>query len=242
MATKKPAAAPKRLPVEFSKEENELVEYIKSNELTLVSYERLWATLMACKHAIEQGIDGDFVECGVWRGGNALLAAEIFRMYKAHDRKVYMFDTFKGMTPPTEADAKISTGESVLPKFLSKQKDDHNEMYYASLDQVRENFAKRGLLASNVIFVPGDVLQTLDGREVPARISVLRLDTDWYESTRKELEVLYPRLSLGGTLIVDDYGHFAGSKKAVDEYFGRTGKRPLLTCSDYTGRIGVKCA
>ena len=231
--------APKRPPVEFSRQENELVEFIMENQLTLVSYERLWATLMACKHVIQRQIAGDFVECGVWRGGNALLAAEVFRLH-GDDRKVYMFDTFKGMTPPTDVDRSIWTDTPVLPKFLSRQRETHNEMYYASLDEVKANFDKKGLLSDRVVFVEGDVLVTLERPDLPTEISVLRLDTDWYESTRKELQVLYPKLTVGGVLIVDDYGHFSGSKKAVDEYFETDAKRPLLLRSDYTGRIGVK--
>jgi hypothetical protein len=71
---------------------------------------------------------------------------------------------------------------------------------------------------------------------------VLRLDTDWYESTKHELVHLYPRLSPGGVLILDDYGHYEGARRAVDEYFEQVGERPLLTRVDYTGRVGVKRA
>ncbi|MHA6495438.1 TylF/MycF/NovP-related O-methyltransferase [Pseudomonas borbori] len=231
---------PIKMPVELSKEEQEIVSYVMNNGLTLVSYERLWATLMACKHAIERNIEGDFVECGVWRGGNALLAAAMFKLHKV-TRKVYMFDTFKGMTAPTDADKYFSNGAPVIDTFLSKQRDTHNEMYYSSLDEVKNNFTKAGLLDDSIVFVEGDVLQTLeDPANLPDKICVLRLDTDWYESTKKELEVLYPRITIGGSVIIDDYGHFTGSKQATDEYFAATQKRPLLLYTDYTGRIGVK--
>ncbi len=229
-----------KMPVELSQEEQAIVNYVMKNGLTLVSYQRLWATLMACKHAIERNLEGDFVECGVWRGGNAMLAAAMFKLYK-FPRKVYMFDTFKGMTTPTDADKYFSNGEKVLGVFNSKQRDAHNEMYYSSIDEVKGNFVKAGLLDDNVVFVEGDVLKTLDEKQnVPEKICVLRLDTDWYESTRKELEVLYPRIVIGGTVIIDDYGHFTGSKQATDEYFSATKRRPLLCYTDYTGRIGVK--
>jgi predicted O-methyltransferase YrrM len=96
------------------------------------------------------------------------------------------------------------------------------------------------LLSPSVRFVEGDVVQSLKiESNLPESISVLRLDTDWYESTRAELEVLYPRLSPGGVLIIDDYGHWGGAKKAVDEYF-RGRPKPLLQYTDYTGRMGVK--
>ncbi|MFL9812234.1 class I SAM-dependent methyltransferase [Stutzerimonas sp. VN223-3] len=237
MTSEKKAA---KMPVEFTQEEKNIVSYVMDNKLTLVSYERLWATLMACKHAVERDIPGDFVECGVWRGGNAILAAAIFKLYGS-DRRVYLFDTFKGMTEPTEADKYFSDGSSVREVFLSKQRDTHNEMYYSALEEVKANFAKANLLDENVIIVEGDVLVTLEQEQnLPDKIAVLRLDTDWYESTKKELEILYPRVSIGGSLIIDDYGHFTGSKKATDDYFEETKKRPLLLYTDYTGRIGVK--
>lgn len=195
---------------------------------------------MACKHAIKSNIDGDFVECGVWRGGNAIVAAAIFELYGAK-RNVWLFDTFKGMTLPTEADIRASSGQTATAKYLENQRNDHNDWAYASLDDVKENFRNKGLLSDNVIFVQGDVCLTLDdASNLPPKISVLRLDTDWYESTKKELEVLYPRISIGGCVIVDDYGAWEGSKKATDEYFASLSNRPLLQYTDNSGRIAVK--
>lgn len=228
------------MPVELSPEERAIIDYVKSNQLTMVSYERLWTTLMSCKYAIEQKIEGDFVECGVWRGGNAMVAAELFKLYGV-SKKVWLFDTFKGMTEPTENDVEASDGKSARMQYTRDQRDDHNAWCYASLADVRTNFDKRGLLSDQVIFVPGDVCQTLDQvSQIPESICVLRLDTDWYESTKKELEVLYPKLTPGGCLIIDDYGYWAGSKKATDEYFEARGNRPFLQYTDDTGRIGVK--
>ena len=90
-----------------------------------------------------------------------------------------------------------------------------------------------------VFFVKGMVEQTIPAH-APDRIAMLRLDTDWYESTKHELEHLYPRLSGKGTLIIDDYGHFLGARKATDEYFARLKVRPLLSRVDYAGRIALK--
>jgi hypothetical protein len=229
-----------RTPVELSPEERRLVDHVADQRLSMASRERLWATAMACRHVIERDVPGDFVECGVWRGGNALLAAALFRLHRA-DRRVYLFDTFGGMTVPTERDRSAADGAPALEKFQASQQADHNEWCYASLQDVRANFAAAGLLGDNVTFVQGDVLRTLEEpRNLPARIAVLRLDTDWYESTRKELEVLYPRLSTGGALIIDDYGHWAGARQATDEYFATYGGRPFLQYTDYTGRLGIK--
>jgi O-methyltransferase len=85
---------------ELNAEEKEILKYILSENLTMVSLERLFTTITACKHALDHDVQGDFVECGVWRGGNAMAAAEIFKLYKS-DKSVWLFDTFKGMTPPT---------------------------------------------------------------------------------------------------------------------------------------------
>lgn len=228
------------IPIELTKDEQELFHFVKENDLSMTSNERLFATIMACKYVIERDIPGDFVECGVWRGGNSLLAAGVFKLYNVK-RKVYLFDTFEGMTAPTEADKRISDQAPAIEKFKENRKEDRYFWCYAGLDEVQNNFRKAGLLNDNVTFVKGDVLKTLaDAGNLPETISVLRLDTDWYESTKAELEILYPRLRFGGILMIDDYGHWAGSNKATDEYFATHGKRPFLQYVDYTGRVGVK--
>ena len=226
------------MPIELNVAEREIVKYVMSEKLTMVSLERLQTTVMACKHALDRDIEGDFVECGVWRGGNAIAAAEIFKLYKS-DKSVWLFDTYKGMTAPTNADVQASNGEAAINQYIADQKETHNEWCYASIDDVRNNFTNLGL-TSNIFFVEGDVCQTLDRAMVPNKICVLRLDTDWYESTKKELEILYPKLSRGGCLIIDDYGHWSGSKKATDEYFEKHDNRPYLQYTDYTGRVAVK--
>lgn len=237
---KAPAKHPVRMPAELSKEEQEIVLYVIENQLSMTSYERLWATIMACKHVITQNIDGDFVECGVWRGGNAMLAAALFKLYKCQKR-VYLFDTFEGMTAPTNKDRKIIDNTLAIGEYQKNQKETYNEWCFASIDDVKQNFQKAGLLNDNISFIKGDVLKTLSKEEnLPQKVSVLRLDTDWYESTKKELEVLYPRLSIGGVLILDDYGYWAGTKEAADEYFAAHGKCPFLQYTDHAGRAGIK--
>lgn len=230
----------KNVPVEFTNEEKDLFSYVKEKNLSMASDERLFTTMMACKHALERGIEGDFVECGVWRGGNALLAAGIFKLHGS-TQKVYLFDTFEGMTEPTIHDKETQTDKKAVSEFNENQKTPGQHWYFALIEEVKNNFSRAKLLRDNIIFVKGDVLKTLDnGSNLPSRISVLRLDTDWYESTKKELEVLYPKVGLGGVLIIDDYGHWSGARKATDEYFHKYGKRPFLQYTDYTGRVGVK--
>ena len=225
-------------PVELSVQELAIVEDVLSQNLTMVSRHRLWSTILACKHALDQQIEGDFVECGVWRGGNSIAAAELFRLHDSK-RSVWLFDTFAGMTPPTIHDVKTHSGIPAAARHLEMQQATHNEWCYASLDDVKSNFARRGL-GPNVHLVAGDVSQTLEGDLLPDKIAILRLDTDFYDSTRKELEVLYPRLSIGGCLLIDDYGHWSGARKATDEYFNQARNRPFLQYVDSTGRTAVK--
>lgn len=225
------------IPVEFTHEDIEILKHVRRHRLTMSSPERMYATLMAARYVCENEIPGDFVECGVWRGGNALLAADVFHRMDP-TRQVYLFDTFAGMTAPTENDVNNRTGAPAMQQYQATLRHDRSDWCFASLHDVLLNFEQRGLSCKPIV---GDVLQTLRCDEnVPTRISVLRLDTDWYESTLLELQVLYPRLQRGGVLVLDDYGHWGGAKKALDEYFAAHAPRPLLACSDYTGRIGVK--
>jgi len=222
-------------PIELTDDEKKIIDYVINNGLTMVPRVGLFATLMSCKYVIANNIDGDFVECGVWRGGNSIIAAYMFKLYNSH-KKVYLYDTFEGMTPPTEFDINLVTGLTAKEEIDSAKLD---KVSYCSIDEVKTNFSNLGLLSENVIFVQGDVLQTLEQNNIPEKIAVLRLDTDWYESTKKEMEILYPRITREGVLIIDDYGHCAGSKKAVDEFFENS-YRPFLQYIDYTRRLGIK--
>ena len=136
-------------PVEFSAEEKQLFKHVRDQQLTMVSDERLYATMLACKHVIEHDIAGDFVECGVWRGGNSLLAAALVKLYGAA-RNVYLFDTFAGMTEPKRVDVDLSTGEPAEVRYATDQRATHNEWCYASLEDVQASFARAGLLGTNV--------------------------------------------------------------------------------------------
>lgn len=192
---------------------------------------RQWTLLKAIQYVDRLNIPGDIVECGVWRGGNMMLAKA------ASSRRVWLYDTFAGMTEPTEHDVRPN-GKSAIPIQKSYQKDTHNEWAYASLGEVKENFRRHDLLDKSVIFRKGMVEDTLKSERSPDNISILRLDTDWYESTLIELAMLYPKLSRGGVLIIDDYGTWLGAKKAVDEYFGD--RAPYMFPVDRGCRMAVK--
>jgi O-methyltransferase len=205
---------------------------------TMTSIERMHALYEAVRHVVRAGIPGDVVECGVWRGGSAMLAALTLNRLGDRERHLHLYDTFAGMPEPGKLDVDV-LGQSAGPTWQSQQRDDINEWCYSSLAEVRENLLSTGFPLDRLHLVEGLVEETIPAI-VPERIAVLRLDTDWYESTLHELQHLYPLLSPGGVLIVDDYGHWAGARAAVDRYFAELTNPPLLNRIDYTGRIGVR--
>lgn len=229
-----------QFPVELSSEDREIVKYVLDNRLSMVSVLGLCATLKAAKYVAENGVEGDFVECGVWRGGNAIIAAEVFSRYGL-DKRVFLFDTFTGMTKPSDDDIDSDGTAAALDRFLLEDRNTYNNWCYAPIEEVRGNLLNRGLLSNNVVFVQGPVEQTLAlDSNVPLSISVLRLDTDWYSSTKLELETLFPKISSGGCLIIDDYGKWSGSRKATDEFFETLSPKPLLSVVDSNIRIAIK--
>ena len=206
---------------------------------TMTSDLRIAALCDAVRHVVRNGIAGDVVECGVWRGGSMMAAARTLLQLGETQRHLWLFDTFDGMPEPGDADVSIH-GEFAGALMRSSSKADPASIWcYASLSDVEAAMRSVGYDAARIHYVQGRVEDTLP-REAPDRIAVLRLDTDWYESTRHELEHLYPRLCVGGVLIIDDYGHWQGVRRAVDEYVERTGAALYLQRIDYTGRSAVK--
>jgi O-methyltransferase len=185
------------------------------------------------QHLVQAQVPGCFVECGVWRGGSSMAIALTLRQLGVSDRDLYLYDTYTGMTPPTEVDR---SPEGLPAEVLLTANADMRCI--ADEDDVRRNLALTGYPAARVHFVAGKVEETLPAHAPREPIALLRLDTDWYESTKHELETLYPRLVSGGILLVDDYGHWAGSKKAVDEYFA--GRPIYLHRVDFSGRLLIK--
>lgn len=186
--------------------------------LSMTSLLARWAFVQAIRHVEGRKVPGDIVECGVWRGGNLVIAG-LMRRKLGFDRQIWGFDTFAGMTAPTDMDFKPAQQLDAAREFSKLDRGEYNEWCYAPEEEVLRNFENR-TGSCDVKLVRGPVEQTLkQPGNLPEAISVLRLDTDFYESTRAELEILYPRLSPGGVLIIDDYGEWAGSRRAVDEYF-----------------------
>lgn len=227
-----------RLPIEASSQDAETISALKP--FTMTSAERLWVLLSASRYICDTGIPGDFVECGVWRGGSIMAMASALIDRGETNRQLWLFDTFTGMTDPTERDVEAGTGATAEDLMRSTPAADGNNIWcIASRSDVEANVLSTGYPEENLVFVEGDVVQTLSER-VPDSIALLRLDTDWYESTRVGLETLYPRLMPGGICILDDYGHWQGAREAVDEYFAAPGNRPLMLPIDYSGRVFIK--
>jgi hypothetical protein len=211
-------------------------------QYTLTSPLRVQALLDAVTYCVRRGVPGDFAECGVWRGGSVLAIVAKLQELGVDDRTIHLYDTFEGMTQPSEHDTSAfnrpaldtwaeqrAAGDEPWPEYF-----DHETF---NEDLVRELLAETGYPEERLRLVKGPVEETLPVH-APAGLALLRLDTDWYESTLHELVHLYPRLAEGGVLIIDDYGHWDGCRRAVDEYFAATPL--LLNRIDYTGRIAVK--
>ncbi len=234
------SSARERLPVEATPEDAALIRSLRP--YTMTSAERLWSLLNAVRYVVAEDLPGDFAECGVWRGGSIMAMARALDQLGVHDRRIWLYDTFTGMTDPTDKDVEAGTGTTASAMLAATEVGDGNNVWcVAGRQDVEANVRSTGYPFDRFTFVEGDVAVTLR-ESVPERISLLRLDTDWYESTRIGLEVLYPRLLPGGVCVLDDYGHWQGARDAVDEYFGALGRRPYMHPIDYSGRVFIKTA
>jgi O-methyltransferase len=205
--------------------------YARVAPYTMTSPLRIAALCDAVRYVEANQIPGAFVECGVWKGGSSMAAALSFRS----PRPLYLFDTFEGMTEPSEKDVRAVDGNSAHKLLASSSKQD--EIWcVGGIDEVKFNMDSTAYPQEKIFYIKGRVEDTIPD-SAPDQISVLRLDTDWYQSTRHELLHLYPRLSPGGVLILDDYGWWKGSRHAVDEYFNES---VLLHRIDESGRMLVK--
>ncbi len=220
-------------------EESFISIWEKVSSFTMTSVERGYSLFKSVEYIVKNNIPGDFVECGVWKGGSCMLIAMALELFEDTNRKIYLYDTYEGMPKPTEEDVISWNGRSVLEKWEEDNSGikDNFGSWAVGLEEVKTNISITEYPENNLIFVPGDVALTLK-KVKPATIALLRLDTDWYASTVEELEILYPLVVEKGVLIIDDYGHFDGARKAVDEYFEK--RTILLNRIDYTGRIGIK--
>jgi O-methyltransferase len=222
------------LPLDFDETDAEICRRV--GPYTMTTPPRIYALMRAVEYIVRRDVPGALVECGVWRGGS-MMAAALTLLRLGAERDLYLFDTFSGMTAPTDLDMKWS-GERAAD-LLTTEGSDSDLWAIAPLDEVRQAVLSTGYPEQRIHFVEGPVEETLPAY-APTDISLLRLDTDWYESTKHELVHLYPRLASGGVLILDDYGHWQGARRAVDEYFEQHDVKLLLNRIDNTGRSAIK--
>lgn len=225
------------LPIDFDETDAELCRRVAP--YTMTTPPRLYALTRAVEYVTAQRIPGAIVECGVWRGGSMMSVALTLMRLGATDRQLYLFDTFSGMTPPGEEDVK-HTGERAADMLATSSRDS-DDWAVASLEDVKAAVLGVGYPEQNIHFVQGPVEETLPGN-APGEIALLRLDTDWYASTKHSLVHLYPHVSPRGVVIVDDYAYWQGARQAVDEYIAEHELPLLLNRIDYTARIAVKPA
>ncbi len=220
-------------PSDFRAEELSIIREVRP--WTMTSVERIYALIQAVRYISANSVAGAIVECGVWKGGSmAAIARTLLQMHDV-SRDLFLFDTFEGMTPPAPTDVDYS-GKHAAEVLLE---DPGYRCADAPLEQVKEMLYASGYPQERFHFVRGRVEESIPAY-APEKISLLRLDTDWYASTKHELVHLFPRLVRGGVLIIDDYGHWQGSRQACDEYFEQNRIPILLNRIDYTGRIGLK--
>lgn len=225
------------LPADISGEDRSIVEQIAP--FTMTSLERQITLIQSVRYLARHGIRGCIVECGVWRGGSAMAVALTLIDEGDTSRDLYLYDTFEGMPPPTEIDRTVDG--TLARTHLDRDPGKAGLVWaVAGIDDVRRNMGSTGYPGARVKYVKGPIESTVPAQSPPGPIALLRLDTDWYESTKHELENLFPLLCKDGILIVDDYGHWEGARKAVDEYFAALGRPYYLHRIDYTGRLLVK--
>ncbi|MGA2843936.1 MAG: TylF/MycF/NovP-related O-methyltransferase [Candidatus Acidiferrales bacterium] len=220
-------------PPDFRNEETAIIREVRP--WTLTSPERIYALIQAVRYVSANAIEGSIVECGVWKGGSMAAAARTLLQLQDVKRDLYLFDTFEGMSEPMSNDTDYS--DKPASEVLRENPD--YRCADAPLELVKIVLLKTGYPEERIHFIKGKVEETIPA-SVPDSIALLRLDTDWYASTKHELVHLFPRLSQNGVIIIDDYGHWRGSRQACDEYFAENRIPILLNRIDYTGRIALK--
>jgi len=216
----------------FLSGEQEIIEYVKPYTYTPIT--SIKSLIEATKYIIKNKIQGSFIECGVWRGGSIMTIIKTLQQLGIQNREIYLFDTFEGMTQPTKHDIRFDG------KFASKRIKKEIKLTKANIDNVKKNVLGTEYDESLIHFVKGKVEETLP-KTIIKEVALLRLDTDWYESTKCELEYLFPKLTNNGVIIIDDYDTWGGSRKATDEYFKNNNIPILLHRIHPSGaRIGIK--
>jgi len=234
-----PSPEPASLPPDFDETDIALWEAVAP--YTMTSPERVFSLRRAVEYVVKNDVPGDFVECGVWKGGSSMVMALTLLRLGDWSRHLYLYDTFeKGWPEASEVDVTFDgvTGHELYLQAIARGETE--DTLFAKFHAVQAAMDSTEYPPDKVHMIKGRVEETIPDH-IPDTIALLRLDTDWYESTKHELVHLYPRLSVGGPLIIDDYGWFEGARKATDEYFEEHHVSMLLHRVDHGGyRIGVK--
>ena len=227
--------------VRFADMEAEFLELVpKVRRFTMTTMERLYALWSMVGYLCEANITGDIVECGVWRGGSMMLVALELARRTTTDRHLWLYDTYAGLPRPNESiDVDILGNRAIDGWHAHTLTDGQTYWAYADEADVRANLGAIAYPADRLHFVKGLVEMTIPNK-APDQIALLRIDTDWYASYQHIQRELYDRVVPGGIVIFDDYGHYAGAKKAVDEFRAeRNIKIPLIRV-DYSCRMMIK--
>jgi predicted O-methyltransferase YrrM len=211
----------------------------KASKYTMTSLERQLALIEAINYIVERNLEGSIVECGVWRGGSSMLIAIELSNKGSTNRDLYLCDTFQGMTEPTDKD-QTQDGVYARQHLAEDPNKEGLNWCVASLGDVQNNMKSTGYPSERIHYIEGPVEETIPSQIPDGPIALLRLDTDWYESTKHELEQLFHRVVEGGIIIIDDYGHWRGAQQATDEFLSKQNKRYFLHRIDYTGRLIIK--
>jgi len=198
----------------------------------------LWVLYKAIEYIVKNNIPGDIAECGVWNGGSMLLAAKALMHFGDTSRRLFLYDTFTGMPRPDDVDKRWD-GIPALPTWERVKAEGGTWGYGGTVDMVKLVMRTSGYPEDKLVFVEGMVEDTIPGA-MAEQLSLLRLDTDFYKSTYHELVHLYPTLSSGGILIIDDYGHYQGARVATDQYIAENKLKIFLSRVDYSVRLAVK--
>lgn len=190
---------------------------------TMVGLSRLDHLQQCIRTLVVDGVPGDLIETGVWRGGSSIFMRAALKAYGASDRTVWVADSFQGLPKPDADRYPADQGSTLWTQ----------DALAVSVDEVRANFAKYGMLNQQVRFLVGWFRDTLPTAPVE-RLALMRLDGDLYESTMDALRALYPKLSVGGYAIIDDYGAIPACRQAVEEYRSGQGITEPMTTIDWT--------
>jgi len=221
---------------DLSKEDRKLINQVRP--YTMTSEERMIQLIRGVQYIISNKIEGDFVECGVWKGGSSMLIALTLQNMNVNDRKIWMYDTYEGMSDPTVEDKHFDGSDA--QKLLNETNRLEDQIWcYSTFEEVEENIKSTKYPSHLIKMIKGKVEDTIP-ENLPLKISLLRLDTDFYESTKHELNHLYPILSKFGVLFIDDYGHWQGARQATDEFINDLGHPLFLSRVDYTARLTIK--